>query len=104
MRVACLIQGDSWVALNNLLAPHNGASIITADLADQNVSLKIGDASLVIDGEEFVAHVVAHTESRIIFKVEHSDEIAKKLSSSPGAGQGGPVKTSSHLEKAATIL
>ena len=47
MRVKCLIQGDSWVALNNLLAPHNGASIMTADLADQNVSPKIGDAILV---------------------------------------------------------
>jgi hypothetical protein len=79
MKVACLIQGDSWVALNNLLAPHNGASIITADLADQNVSPKIGDASLVIDGEEFGADVVAYTESRIIFKAEHSDEIAKNF-------------------------
>jgi hypothetical protein len=87
MRVACLIQGDSWVALNNLLATHNGASMITADLADQNVSPKIGDASLVIDGEEFAAHVVAHTESRIIFKAEHSDEIARKLSSTPELGK-----------------
>ena len=52
------------MALKNLLASHNGASIVTANLADQNVSPKIGDASLVIDGEEFVAHVVAHTESQ----------------------------------------
>ena len=93
MRVACLIQGDSWVALKNLLASHNGASIVTADLADQNVSPKIGDASLVIDGEEFVAHVVAHTESRIIFEADRFDEIAEKLSSSTGAGEEGPVKT-----------
>ena len=79
MRVACLIQGDSWIALNNLLGPHNGASIITAELADQNFYFKIGDASLVIDGEEFAAHVVAHTDSRIIFKAARFDEIAKNF-------------------------
>jgi hypothetical protein len=65
MRVACLIQGDSWVALNKLLATHNGASMITADLADQNVSLEIGDASLVLDGEQFAAHVVAQTNREL---------------------------------------
>jgi hypothetical protein len=94
MRVACLIQGDSWVALNNLLAPHNGASLMTADLADQNVSPKIGDAILVIDGEEFAAYLVALTESRIIFEADRSDEIAEKLSSTLGAEQEGPVNTS----------
>ena len=78
MIIACLIQGDSWVPLKNLLASHNGASIVTANLADQNVSPKIGDASLVIDGEEFVAHVVAHTKSRIIFEADRFDEIAEK--------------------------
>ena len=46
----------------------------------------------MIDGEEFVAHVVAHTESRIIFEADRFDEIAEKLSSSTGAGEG-PVKT-----------
>jgi hypothetical protein len=94
MRVACLIQGDSWVALNNLLAPDNGVSNLTADLADQNVSPKIGDAILVIDGEEFAVHVVALIESGIIFEADRSNEIAEKLSSTPGAEQEGPVNTS----------
>jgi hypothetical protein len=39
------------------------------------------------------AHVVAHTESRIIFEADRFDEIAEKLSSSTGAGEEGPVKT-----------
>jgi hypothetical protein len=76
MRVACLIQGDKWVALNNLFAPQGGASSIAAELADQNFSPEIGNASLVVDGEEFAAHVVSHSESRIV--LEADGEIEKK--------------------------
>jgi hypothetical protein len=100
MRVACLIQGDKWVALNNLFAPQGGASSIAAELADQNFSPEIGNASLVVDGEEFAAHVVSHSESRIV--LEADGEIEKKLSSSLRTGEDGPRKTSIHARESSS--
>ena len=80
MKSACLIQDTRWVDLKNLIATREGGSCITADLADQNISLNIGNASLVVDGEEFGGNVVCHTESQVIFESDRFEEIAKKLS------------------------
>jgi hypothetical protein len=80
MKIACLIQDTRWVELKNLIATREGGSCITADLADQNVSPNIGDACLVIDGEEFAGNVVRHTESQVIFESDRFEEIAKRLS------------------------
>jgi len=80
MKIACLIQDTRWVELKNLIATREAGSCITGNLADQNVSLNIGDASLVIDGEEFAGNVVRHTESQVIFESDRFEEIAKKLS------------------------
>jgi hypothetical protein len=80
MKIACLIQDTRWVELKNLIATREASSCITADLADQNGSPNIGDASLVIDGEEFAGNVVRHTESQVIFESDRFEEIAKKLS------------------------
>jgi len=80
MKIACLIQDTRWVELKNLIATREGGSCITADRADQNVLLNIGDACLVIDGEEFAGNVVRHTESQVIFESDRFEEIAKKLS------------------------
>jgi hypothetical protein len=80
MKIACLIQDTCWVELKNLVAARESGSCITADLADQNVSLNIGNASLVIDGEEFAGNVMRHTDSQVIFESDRFEEIAKKLS------------------------
>jgi hypothetical protein len=80
MKIACLIQDTRWVELKNLTAKREAGPCITADLVDQNVSLNIGDASLVIDGEEFAGNVVRHTDSQVIFESDCFEEIAKKLS------------------------
>jgi hypothetical protein len=80
MKIACLIQDTCWIELKNLIATREDGSRITADLADQNVSLNIGDACLVIDGEEFAGNVVRHTESQVIFESARFEEIAKRLS------------------------
>ena len=80
MKIACLIQDTRWVELKNLIATREAGSCITANLADQNVSLNIGDASLIIDGEEFAGNVVRHTESQVIFESDRFEEIAKRLS------------------------
>jgi hypothetical protein len=56
-------------------------SIKTVTLtSSQNVSLSVGDASLVIEGEEFAGNVVRYTESQVIFESGRFEEIAKKLS------------------------
>ena len=80
MKIACLIQDIRWVELKNLIATREGVSCITADLADRNVLPNIGDASLVIDGEEFAGNVVRRTESQVIFESVCFEEIARKLS------------------------
>jgi hypothetical protein len=81
MQVACLIQDFGWVELKNLIAKRDGVSSITADLADENVSPRIGSADLIIDGEEFAGNVVRHTDSKVIFQSDRFEEIAEKLSS-----------------------
>ena len=48
--------------------------------SSQNVSLSLGDASLVIEGEEFAGNVVRCSGSQVIFESDRFEEIAKKLS------------------------
>jgi hypothetical protein len=79
IKIACLIQDTCCVELKNVIAARESGSCITADLADQNISLNIGNASLVIDGEEFSGNVVRHTDSQVIFESDRFEEIAKKL-------------------------
>ena len=79
MKIACLIQDTRWVELKNLIATREGGSCITADLADQNVSPNIGDARLVIDGQEFAGTVVRHTESFCPLRGDRKKTFLKRL-------------------------
>ncbi|HEY5707580.1 MAG TPA: hypothetical protein VIS96_18625 [Terrimicrobiaceae bacterium] len=80
MKNACLIQDVRRVELTNLVSKGGGPPCIAGDLADQHVSPSLGDASLVIDGEEFAGNVVQCTEHQIIFEPARYEEVAKKIS------------------------
>jgi hypothetical protein len=79
MKTGCLIQDLRRIDLNNLVAKKEGGSFIVGDVANPNVSPSVGDASLVIEGEEFPGDVVRYTGSQVIFESNSFDEIAKKL-------------------------
>jgi hypothetical protein len=80
MKTGYLIQDVRRIELKNLIAKREGGSFITGDVANQQVSPSVGDASLVIEGEEFAGNVVRYTESQVIFESGRFEEIAKKLS------------------------
>jgi guanylate kinase len=80
MKTGYLIQDVRRIELGNLTAKREGGSFITGDVANQNVSPSVGDASLVIDGEEFAGNVFRYTGSQVIFESDRFEEIAKKLS------------------------
>ena len=52
--------------MKNLIAKREGGSFITGDVTNQQVSPSVGDASLVIEGEEFAGDVVRYTESQVL--------------------------------------
>jgi hypothetical protein len=79
MKSGCLIQDLRRIELKNLIANREDRSI-TTDLAGPGASPSFGDASLVIDGEEFAGNVSRLTESQLGFESERFEEIAKKLS------------------------
>jgi hypothetical protein len=80
MKTGYLIQDIRRIELKNLIAKREGGSFITGDVANQQVSPSVGDASLVIEREEFAGNVVRYTESQVIFESGRFEEIAKKLS------------------------
>jgi hypothetical protein len=80
MKTGCLIQDLRRIDLINLAATREGGSFITAEMADERVSPSLGDASLVIEGQEFDGNVVRCTAPQITFESESFEEIAKKLS------------------------
>ena len=66
--------------MKNLIAKREGGSSISGDVTNQHVSPSVGDASLVIEGEEFAGDVVRYTESQVVFESGRFEEIEKKLS------------------------
>jgi len=80
MKTGYLIQDVRRIELKNLIAKRNGGSFITGDVADEHVSPSVGDASVVIEGEEFAGNVVRYTGSQVTFESDRFDELAKKLS------------------------
>ena len=80
MKTGYLIQDVRRIELKNLIAKRDGDSFITGDVADERVSPSVGDASLVIEGEEFAGNVVRYTGSQVVFESDRLEEIAKKLS------------------------
>jgi hypothetical protein len=83
MKTGFLIQDLRRVELTNLVATQEGGSFITGDLVNQNVSPSLGDASLVIEGEEFDGNVVRQAGSQVVFESNNFEEIARKLSQTP---------------------
>jgi hypothetical protein len=79
MKTGCLIQDLRRIDLNNLVATKEGGSFIMGEVTNPNVSPSVGDASLVIEGEEFPGDVVRFTGSQVVFEPSSFDEIAKKL-------------------------
>jgi hypothetical protein len=79
MKTGFLIQDLRRIELKNLVANREGRSI-SAELTNQNASPSVGDASLVIDGEEFAGNVARFTESKVDFESDRFEEIAKKIS------------------------
>ena len=80
MKTGYLIQDVRRVELKNLIAKRGGGSFITGDLADEHGSPSVGDASLVVEGEEFAGNVVRYTGSQVTFESDRFEELAKKLS------------------------
>ena len=80
MKTGYLIQDARRIELKNLIAKREGGSFITGDVTNQHVSPSVGDASLVIEGEEFAGDVVRYTESQVFFESGRFEEIEKKLS------------------------
>jgi hypothetical protein len=79
MKTSCLIQDLRRIELKNLVANREGRSYISADFAGQNASPSFGDASLVVEGEEFAGNVARFTESQVQFESDRFEEIAQKL-------------------------
>ena len=80
MKTGYLIQDVRRIELKNLIAKRDGGSFIAGDVADEHVSPSVGDASVVIEGEEFAGNVVRYTGSQVIFESDRFEELAKKLS------------------------
>ena len=80
MKTGYLIQDVRRIELKNLIAKREGGSFIAGDAADEHVSPSVGDASMVIEGEEFAGNVVRYTGSQVVFESDRLEEIAKKLS------------------------
>ena len=80
MKNGRLIQDLRTIELTNLVAKHGGAPCIAGDMVDQNVAPSVGDASLVIEGEEFEANVIQCVGAQIIFESGRFEEIARKIS------------------------
>jgi hypothetical protein len=80
MKTGYLIQDVRRIELKNLNANREDGSFIIGDVANQHVSPSVGDASLVIEGEEFAGDVVRYTESQVFFESGRFEEIEKKLS------------------------
>ena len=80
MKTGYIIQDVRRIELKNLIAKREGGSFIICDVASQQVSPSVGDASLVIEGKEFAGNVVRYTESQVIFESDRFTEIAEKLS------------------------
>ena len=79
MKTGCLIQDLRRIDLTKLAATQEDGSFITGEVVNPNVSPSLGDASLVIDGEEFAGNVVRYTGSQVVFESDSFDEIARKL-------------------------
>jgi hypothetical protein len=79
MKNGCLIQDLRRIDLNNLVTSKEGGSFVIGEVTNPNVSPSVGDASLVIDGEEFAGDVVRYTGSQVVFEPSSFDEIAKKF-------------------------
>ena len=79
MKTGYLIQDARRIELKNLIAKREGGSFISG-VTNQHVSPSVGDASLVIEGEEFAGDVVRYTESQVVFESGRFEEIEKKLS------------------------
>ena len=79
MKTGCLIQDLRRIDLNNLVTSKEGGSFIIGEVTNPNVSPSVGDASLVIEGEEFAGDVVRYTGSQVVFEPSSFDEIAKKF-------------------------
>ena len=80
MKTGYLIQDVRRIELENLTAKREGDAFITGDVANQHASPSVGDASLVIEGEEFAGNVFRCTGSQVIFASDRFEEIAEKLS------------------------
>jgi hypothetical protein len=80
MKTGCIIQDIRRIELKNLIAQREGGSFIIGDVANQQASPSVGDASLVIEGKEFAGNVVRYTESQVVFESDRFKEIAEKLS------------------------
>ena len=59
MKTGCLIQDLRRIDLNNLVTSKEGGSFIIGEVTNPNVSPSVGDASLVIEGEEFAGRIRA---------------------------------------------
>ena len=79
MKTGCLIQDLRRIDLNNLVTSKEGGSFIIGEVTNPNVSPSVGDASLVIEGEEFAGDVVRYTGSQVVFEPRSFEEIAKKF-------------------------
>jgi hypothetical protein len=79
MKTGYIIQDVRRIELKNLIAKREGDSLIIGDMANQQVSPSVGDASLVIEGKEFAGNVVNYTESQVTFESDRFKEIAEKL-------------------------
>jgi hypothetical protein len=79
MKTGYIIQDVRRIELKNLIAKREGDSLIIGDMANQQVSPNVGDASLVIEGKEFAGNVVNYTESQVTFESDRFKEIAEKL-------------------------
>ena len=79
MKTGCLIQDLRRIDLNNLAATREGGLLIIGEVANKNVSPSLGDASLVVDGEEFAGNVVRYSGSQVMFESDSFEEIARKL-------------------------
>ena len=85
MKTGYLIQDVRRIELENLSAKPEGGAFITADVANQHASPSIGDASLVIEGEEFAGNVFRCTGSQVIFESDRFAEISKKIAQETNA-------------------
>ena len=79
MKNGCLIQDLRRIDLNNLVTSKEGGLFIIGEVTNPNVSPSVGDASLVVEGEEFPGVVVRYTGSQVVFEPSGFDEIARKL-------------------------